>query len=350
MTLAPRAVLVHRRTELEELLARHGTRQQASFFLKTRGRSLEEVEERYRADQAALTAVASAIPFDWRRGRVERADLDRFLFAPDDIIVIVGQDGLVANVAKYLAGQPVIGINPDPARNPGVLVPHPPDAAKTLLMLAASPDGAHHVQARAMVEARTDDGQRLIALNEIFLGHSSHQSARYRIQPPDGRVERQSSSGVLVGTGTGSTGWCRSVWLERGSRLPLPNPDDSSLVWFVREAWPSPATRTELTEGTLRAGDELRIIAESDRLVLFGDGIETDSVSLSWGQGALIRLSDRRLNLVASTTQASQLVRSEFAARRRSETIEDDIDREAHPPARRGARARKGSYRISGKD
>ena len=298
MTLAPRAVLIHRRTELEDLLARHGTRQQAAFFLRTRGRTLEEVDERHLADQAALTAVAGAIPFDWRRGRVERTDLHRFLFAPDDIIVVVGQDGLVANVAKYLAGQPVIGINPDPARNPGVLVPHPPDATKNLLALTASGELGRHVQARAMVEATTDDGQTLIALNEIFLGHSSHQSARYRIHPPGGLVERQSSSGILVGTGTGGTGWCRSVWLERGSVLPLPSPQEPALVWFVREAWPSPATGTELTEGILRAGDELRVVAESDRLVLFGDGIETDSVSLTWGQGAVLKLSERLLHLI----------------------------------------------------
>jgi NAD kinase len=297
VTLAPRAVLVHRRTELEELLARHGTRQQAAFFLRTRGRSLEEVDERHLADQAALTAVAGAIPFDWRRGRVERADLDRFLFAPDDIVVVVGQDGLVANVAKYLAGQPVIGIDPDPSRNPGVLVPHPPDAAGALLAVASG-DLDPHVQARAMVEARTDDGQTLTALNEIFLGHSSHQSARYRIQPSGSREERQSSSGILVGTGTGSTGWCRSVWLERGSVVPLPGPEDPTLVWFVREAWPSPATGTEVTEGLLGAGEELRVVAETDRLVLFGDGIETDSVFLTWGQGAVLRLSDRRLRLV----------------------------------------------------
>ena len=41
-----------------------------------------------------------------------RGDLDRFLFEPDDLVVIVGQDGLVANVSKYLDGQPVVGINP----------------------------------------------------------------------------------------------------------------------------------------------------------------------------------------------------------------------------------------------
>src|SRR3954453_18532910 len=117
MSLAPRVVLVHRATELEELLARHGTRGQAEFFLTSRGRSIDEVESRHTATRAAIARVGAAIPIHWRRGTVERTDLARFMFEPDDIIVVVGQDGLVANAAKYLAGQPVIGINTDTARN-----------------------------------------------------------------------------------------------------------------------------------------------------------------------------------------------------------------------------------------
>ena len=46
MTLGPRVVLVHRHTELEELLARHGTRGQAAFYLRTRGRRIEDLEAR----------------------------------------------------------------------------------------------------------------------------------------------------------------------------------------------------------------------------------------------------------------------------------------------------------------
>jgi hypothetical protein len=125
MSLTPRVVVIHRRTELEELIARHGTRQQAAFFLRTRGRDLEEVEARHAAQHDALTVVAGAIPLDWRRGRVERGDLARFIFGPEDLVVAVGQDGLVANVAKYLDGQAVIGVNPEPGRNAGVLVPAP---------------------------------------------------------------------------------------------------------------------------------------------------------------------------------------------------------------------------------
>jgi hypothetical protein len=118
MSIAPRVVLVHRPTELEELIERHGTRGQAAFFLSTRGRRIEEAEERHELQAAAIRTMVAAIPLDWRRGSVVRADLPRFLFEPQDLIVVVGRDGLVANVAKYLDGQPVLGINPDPARNP----------------------------------------------------------------------------------------------------------------------------------------------------------------------------------------------------------------------------------------
>ena len=297
MTLAPRAVLVFRHTELDELLARHGTRGQAAFFLASRQRDIEEVERRHQSQQAAIASVQGAIPVDWRQGTVERADLSRFLFAPDDIVVVVGQDGLVANVAKYLDGQPVIGINTDRDRNPGVLVPHQPDAAGALLRSAGSSRVGQSIEARTMVEAIADDGQRLFALNEIFVGHPSHQSARYALET-SGDFEHQSSSGLLASTGTGATGWCRSVWQERHSRIALPAPTDAQLAWFVREAWPSPATGTSLTEGLLDKDSELRITVETEGLVAFGDGIESDALNLYWGQTVSLHVAQRTLRVV----------------------------------------------------
>jgi len=297
MSVAPRVVTVRRPTELEELIERHGTRGQAAFFLSTRGRRLEEAEERHELQAAAIRTVAAAIPVDWRRGSVVRSDVPRFLFEPEDLIVVVGQDGLVANVAKYLNGQPVLGVNPDPARNPGVLVRHTPEAAARLLPTLADPRRIESEE-RTMVEALVDDGQRICALNEIFVGPPTHQTARYTIALADGRSEHQASSGVIVSTGTGATGWCRSAWLERHSSLELPKPPDASLAWFVREAWPSPATDTGLTEGCLSGTRALYLTVESDRLVAFGDGIEPDAISLAWGQAVQIRISDKRLRLI----------------------------------------------------
>ncbi|MEJ7635041.1 hypothetical protein [Aeromicrobium sp.] len=295
MSLRPRAVVVHRRSEYDDLVARHGTHGQAEFYLSQRGRDIAEVQDRHAALDSAMAGVSAGIPAQWRRTEVERAELDRFVFGPEDVIVAVGQDGLVANVAKYLAGQPVVGVNPEPQWNPGILVPHAPSGAGRAMVACVA--GAARIEERTMVEAVTDDGQELRALNEVFIGHPTHQSSRYVLRTGD-RQERHSSSGILAGTGTGATGWLRSSWQERRSELPLPVPTATELVWFVREAWPSPATGTAYTEGVIADSESLVVSVESDRLICFGDGIEQDALSLSWGQKLTVRRSAWRLRLL----------------------------------------------------
>jgi NAD kinase len=298
MTAAiPRVAVVTRPTEYAALLARHGTREQARFFLATRGRTIEELEAADEVFRATLAAVSVAVPTEWRRVRVDRGDLDRFLFEPDDLIVAVGQDGLVANVAKYLAGQAVIGCNPDPSRYEGILVRH--SAAEMKLLVPAAMAGKAAIGERAMVEAVLDDGLRLLALNEIFVGHQSHQSARYSIRLAN-LNERQSSSGVVVTTGTGATGWGRSIALERHSAIPMPRPGERALAFFVREAWPSVSTGASLTEGRVEEDTALAISSEmSEGGVVFGDGIEADRLEFGWGRRIDVRVAPERLRLVS---------------------------------------------------
>ena len=294
--LVPRVVVVRRAAEYEQLLARHATRGQAAFFLQTRGESIEPVEERHQAFERARDDVLAAIPTRWRRIEVNRTDLDRFLFERDDLVIALGQDGRVANVAKYLGErQPVIGINPDRARYEGVLVRHEPGAAGDLLADAVG--GRAAFEDRTLAEARLDDGQRIVALNEVFVGHSSHQSARYELQVGDLR-ERQSSSGLIAATGTGQTGWSRSIRHERGSALPIPAPTDAALTLFVREAWPSVETGADLTEA-LVTDEPVEITSLMDTGGrIFGDGIESDHLTFEWGAHAAVGVSDRRLRLV----------------------------------------------------
>lgn len=295
-SLPPRAVIVTRPTDLDQLLLRHGTRAQARFFLESRGQKLEDVAARHDVQQEAVHVVSQSVPIAWRRTAVTRADLDRFLFEPDDVVIAVGQDGLVANVAKYLSGQPVIGVNPSRQLFDGVLVKHAPAATKTLLTEVQ--DG-RPTEARTMAQVSTSDGQRLIALNEIFIGHRTHQSARYRISF-SGREERHSSSGLIVCTGTGASGWARSVSLRREGCATLPEPLSPDLTFLVREPWPSVRTGTDVRDGRFGPGVQLVITSEmNDGGVAFGDGIEQDSLELPYGQVLMIGAAPVPLRLVA---------------------------------------------------
>lgn len=295
-TTAPRAVFVTRETDYELLLARHATREQARFYLDTRGQKLAELEARHEQFQSVLRQARTAVPADWRQTLVRRADLDRFLFAPEDVIVAVGQDGLVANVAKYLAGQPVLGVNPAPDLYDGILV------RVGLNRLGAALPACIHgdvgVENRTMVEGVLDTGEKLLALNELFVGHRSHQSARYRIAIGDA-TEDHSSSGLIVASGTGATGWARSIMEATGLQVAL-GPQERAVGYFVREPFPSIATGTQLLAGKLDK-TALQVTSRmNDGGIIFADGIEQDFLSFDWGRQVSLAPSERVLRLITA--------------------------------------------------
>jgi hypothetical protein len=51
-------------------------------------------------------------------------------------------------------------------------------------------------------------------------------------------------------------------------------------------------------EGSLGPADRLRVTVESDRLVAFGDGVESDALELTWGQTVRVGRANERLRLV----------------------------------------------------
>jgi hypothetical protein len=294
--IPPRVVIVTRPTDLELLIAEHGTREQARFVTRDRPGWFDEALRRDELQRAVRATIQNDIPLAWRRANITRNDLATFQFSPEDIVVPIGQDGLVANVAKYLDRQPVIGINPDPENVEGKLVKIEPAEFKDTL-LAVSADRAI-LEQRTLVRAELDDGQSLEALNEVFIGHQGHQSARYRLCYAD-REERQSSSGMIIASGTGATGWARSISRERNIDLQI-TPESHQLVLFVREAFPAPGFGTSMTTAVVDGGTVTVYSEMSEGGVIFGDGIEADFLHFGWGRSVTIRPSPAPLRLATS--------------------------------------------------
>ena len=203
-----RIVVITRETRLEKVLASQNTLSQARFYIQQLGSDFAEYEEEHRQYAASLQQTRQEIEGLGNLQILERKYLPNFIFAPDDVVVVVGQDGLVANTIKYLDNQPVIGINPDASRWDGVLLPFAPkDAAKIISETLAR---KRKIEEVTMAKVRIQNGQELLAVNDFFIGQRTHTSARYIIKH-SGLKEPQSSSGVIVSTGLGSTGWMKSV-------------------------------------------------------------------------------------------------------------------------------------------
>jgi hypothetical protein len=263
---------------------------------------------------------------------VDRGFLTNFVFAPEDIIVTLGQDGLVANTLKYLHGQPVVGVNPDPERWDGRLLPfRVGDLSKVMPEVVLRRRPAKSV---TMAKATLNNGQTLYGVNDLFIGPKTHCSARYLIR--SGKAsETQSSSGVIVSTGMGSSGWLKSlltgaaaVTQSAGSILARQATQDlfaatnskgkenanakvslnvrtefawdaNYLFYTVREPFPTKTTGASLVFG--RVTPEMPLILESrmaENGVIFSDGIEKDFLEFNSGTQAMIGIAERKGLLV----------------------------------------------------
>jgi hypothetical protein len=223
----------------------------------------------------------------------------------------VGQDGLVVNTAKYLDGQPLVAFNPDPTRIDGVLLPFSIQDSKGVLGNVLA--GRFEVDRLTMARAALNNGQQIDALNDLFVGYSSHASARYRISYGD-HSENQSSSGIIITTGAGSTGWSRSILTGSAAiieatekKKPFRQAREryrfdyraESLAYYVREPFISRSSQATLITGTVRDGQPLIVTSQMPSGgVIFSDGVEQDFLAFDSGTTATITVADRKLNLV----------------------------------------------------
>lgn len=303
MSAERKVVLVTRRTRLEELVARHHTLAQARFYVEHLGADFSDYLKENAAYALGLQVTVDALQAWGRYQVVDRGYLPNFVFAPDDIVVALGQDGLVANTMKYLNGQPLVGLNPEPARWDGVLLPFRPTDLATVLPEVAA--GKRPAKAVTMAEVTLSDGQRMRAVNDLFIGPRSHTSALYELET-GGRRESQSSSGVIVSTGLGSTAWMKSVVVGAASivqRLQPGRPvvyaaqawDAEQLTFAVREPFPSKASQVELTFGPVTREQPLKLRSRMpDHGVIFSDGIEADFLRFTAGVEATVTLAQAK--------------------------------------------------------
>jgi hypothetical protein len=288
-----RIVLVTRRTRLDELVARFNVLAQARFYIEHLGADFSDYQREHDLYYLVVREAEHTLAGLGRLHTIERSLLPNYLFGPSDTVVVIGQDGLVANTVKYATDRPSIGVNPDPARWDGVLLPFRPEELRMIMLEQFA--GKRPIESVTMAQAELNTGGSLLAANDFFIGVRTHTSARYEIR--SGSVsERQSSSGVIVSTGIGSTGWFRSVvtgafeiagaMLGRSIASAQSSfPRDAAFLYFmVREPFPSRASSASLVCGRITRDTPLELVsAMPESGVIFSDGVENDYLEFNAG-------------------------------------------------------------------
>ena len=303
-----KVVLVTRKTRLEDLIAKYLTAAQARFYVEHLGADFSDYQREHDVylDQQHRTVQALE---QWGRYQIiERSFLPNFIFGPSDIVVALGQDGVVANTMKYLNSHPLIGLNPDAGRYDGILLPFVARDLPALLPEVAADKRAS--KAVTMARASLTNGQVLHAVNDLFVGARTHTSAIYEITAGE-QKETQSSSGLIVSTGLGSTAWFKSIVTgslaiagafgsESETAAYAPQAWDSSELRFaVREPFPSRTSQASLVYGRLAKSETLRLRSlMPENGVIFSDGIEADRLDFNSGTEVQITVADRTGRLI----------------------------------------------------
>ena len=175
--------------------------------------------------------------------------------------------------------------------------------------------GDYRVREVTMARATLGDGQSMLAFNDHFIGGKTLVSARYHLTHGR-RSENQSSSGIMVSTGAGSTGWLSSVFNGAsgvvepfaGARAVAPVREGFRFAWdapklcfSVREPFVSKASAAGIVWGNVRAGEKLEVTSQMSQYgVIFSDRIESDYLSFDSGVVASISVADEKARLVAA--------------------------------------------------
>lgn len=301
------AIIVKNKTRLETLIERFNTKAQAKFYIERLGGNFEDYVVEHDTFHHSLNQIQTQLSAILKNKVVERKYLPNYIFTEKNVIVVVGQDGLVANTAKYSKGVPMVAVNPDKHRYDGVLLPF--DTTDFIYGIEKVLAQQYNFLTMRFAEARLNDGQSLLAFNDLFIGASSHVSARYKISY-NTQTEEQSSSGLLVSTKAGSTGWLSSVFnmaygvagmFEKNIKLKRPKLSDNDLLFAVREPFQSIRTQTGITAGLIRGKTSL--VVESlmpSNGVIFSDGIESDFLAFNSGTIATIGLANEKATLVTN--------------------------------------------------
>lgn len=300
------AIIVKNKTRLEVLIDRYNTKAQAKFYIERLGGNFNDYEIEDQNFHLSLTSIQRQLSKIIKNKIVERSFLPSFLFNNKQVVIVVGQDGLVANTAKYVNESPILAINPDIKRYDGFLLPF--NTENFIGGLENVLNNKFNFKMASLAEAKLNDGQRLLSFNDLFVGASTHISARYKITF-EAKAENHSSSGIIISTKFGSTGWLSSIFnMQSGMNKYTKSSEakkkeiklkDNQLMFVVREPFQSKTSQTGLTAGIL--DNENKLILESfmpTNGVIFSDGVESDFLNFNSGNIATIGIAKETAKLV----------------------------------------------------
>lgn len=207
-----------------------------------------------------------------------------------DLIIAIGGDGTFLRAAHHIGSTPVLAVSSDIRYNEAFYAQATPaNFVRKFKMLLK---GKFKIRKLPRLQVKLNGSYlQLMAINEVFVGsrHPYHTS-RYWITI-HGKKEFQKSSGVLITTRTGSTGWAKSAYKKSL------NIQKNGFGYVVREPYIGRLTKSKLLGGTLPRKDVVKITSSLHEGIVVIDSSEKVH-KFTNGDKLEVKISKQPLNYV----------------------------------------------------
>lgn len=216
-------------------------------------------------------------------------DLRENDFDDVDMVISLGGDGTFVRAGNFVKNQLIFGINSDPETSEGALVSLFSNDVEKLNDII---DGKYKTMIRERARVVLNEKEiRELVVNAVFVGAASQFHCSRYVVDFKGHKEEHRSSGILVSTGSGSTGWFKSAGGE------IFKHDEKKLKFIIREPYNGDRLyRPELVSGEIADGESIEIISTRD----YGGVVAVDDsvYEVKKGDSIKVSLSDFPLRVV----------------------------------------------------
>ena len=218
---------------------------------------------------------------------IERSSLKKTVFKSKNLIIAVGGDGTFLRTSHFIKDELLFGVNSNPDRKEGFFMSScKNDFDKKFELFLKK---KFYVEKLARLKSRINKKEACLALNEIFIGNkASYKTSSYKIFF-NNKTEEQKSSGILVGTSSGSNAWLKSAGIK-------PFSSSKKFYFIVREPYIGKLTKPLLTQGFIGHNKVLKIKSGMDKGIAAVDS--NKEYKFKKGSVIEISISQNPLNVV----------------------------------------------------
>jgi len=272
----------------------------------------EELKEKYKHEHANLNAILSSHEAQINSRTKIKELLPYAEMIPMNklkettsysLIISFGGDNSFTYTSHYAGDTPIIGINSDPLRSVGALCMwSSKDLEETIETILKE---EYEIENWTRLKTTINDEKITSATSEYYFGEKQRKDMSRNTIEYRGKEYEQKSSGIIIATGAGSTGWYNSA-----NRFLFPEGNtftktEKKAVFINTEPYAYTRKIGELYAGEIREGEKLIIHSLNDE----GGTVSCDSweeYDFIRGKTAVIEIGEplRVITPISKTYQA----------------------------------------------